>query len=177
MLPLCLRNIQDLQAVLTLFDDFYKISGLKLNLSKTEILAFNTDPNLLQEIAARYGIKIVTSLTYLGIDVTGDFGETKRASYSKAVGRIGEKCSRIKHAHVSMLHKKLLIKQTVLPMINHVAMNVGIDPQSCHMIDKLVRETMWTRTIQGAEVAGRRLVAKERFDMSYNMGGLALEKN
>jgi hypothetical protein len=42
MLPLCLRNIQDLQAVLTLFDDFYKISGLKLNLSKTEMPSTQT---------------------------------------------------------------------------------------------------------------------------------------
>jgi hypothetical protein len=176
MLPLCLRNLQDLQKVLTLFDDFYKISGLKLNLSKTEIMAFNTDPDLLQEIADRYGIKIVASLTYLGIEITGDFRETKKASYHKAVGKIGEKCNHIKHAHVSMLHKKLLVKQTVLPMINHVAMNVGTDPQSCHMIDKMIRETMWTRTIQGAEVAGRQVVAKERFDMSHKMGGLALEK-
>jgi hypothetical protein len=65
-------------------------SGLKLNLSKTEILAFNTDSNLLQEIAARYGIKIVDSLTYLGIEITGDFGENNRASNHKAVGKIGE---------------------------------------------------------------------------------------
>jgi hypothetical protein len=35
---------------------------------------------------------------------------------------------------------------------------------------------MWTKTNQGAEVAGQRLVAKERFDVSYNMEGLALEK-
>jgi hypothetical protein len=114
--------------------------------------------------------------TYLGIEITGDFGETKRASYNKAVGKNVEKCNRIKHAHVSMLHKKLLVKQTILPMINYVAMNLGSDPQSCQVIDKMIRETIWTKTIQGAEVAGRRLVAKERFDMSYNMGGLALEK-
>jgi hypothetical protein len=79
MLPLQLRNIQDLQTIFEVLNDFY--SGLKVNLAKTEILAYNTDPDLLREIKDNYGIKIVDILTYLGIELTGGFANTRAASY------------------------------------------------------------------------------------------------
>jgi hypothetical protein len=79
MVPLQLRNIQDLQTIFEVLNDFY--SGLKVNLAKTEILAYNTDPDLLREIKDNYGIKIVDILTYLGIELTGGFANTRAASY------------------------------------------------------------------------------------------------
>jgi hypothetical protein len=91
MLPLSIRSMTDVEKIIEIFDDFYKISGLKLNFKKTEILAFNTDPDLLQAVEDRYGIKIVQSMTYLGIEIAGTYQETKRASYSKAVSKIQEK--------------------------------------------------------------------------------------
>jgi hypothetical protein len=176
MLPLSIQTLADFEKIIEIFDDFYKISGLKINLKKTEILAINTDPDLLLAIKNRYGIKIVQSVTYLGIEITGTYQETKRATYNKAVGKIKEKCCKIKRAHVSMLHKKQLIKQAVIPMINHIAMSVGGGEEQMTVIDNILRETMWTRTVKGVEISGRKIIAKKRFDMSYNMGGLQLEK-
>jgi hypothetical protein len=115
-------------------------------------------------------------MTYLGIEIAGTYQETKRASYSKAVSKIQEKCNKIKRAHVSMLHKKQLIKQAVIPMINHIAMSVGGGDEQLTVIDNILRDTMWTKTVKGVEISGRKMVAKKRFDMSHNMGGLQLEK-
>jgi hypothetical protein len=176
MLPLCIQNMSEFEKIIEIFDDFYKVSGLKINLKKTEIMAFNTDPDLLLAIENRYGIKIVQSVTYLGIEITGTYQESKKATYSKAVSKIKEKCSRIKRAHVSMLHKKQLIKQAVIPMINHVAMSVGGGGEEMGKIDGILRDTMWTKTVKGVEISGRKMIAKKRFDMSHNMGGLQLEK-
>jgi hypothetical protein len=81
-------------------------------------------------------------VTYLGIEITGTYQETKKATYSKAVSKIKEKCSRIKRAHVSMLHKKQLIKQAVIPMINLVAMSVGGGGEEMGKIDGILRDTM-----------------------------------
>jgi hypothetical protein len=35
---------------------------------------------------------------------------------------------------------------------------------------------MWTKTVKGVEISGRKIMLQKRFDMSYNMGGLQLEK-
>jgi hypothetical protein len=88
MLPLQLRNLQDLQNIFDVLNDFFKVSGLKVNLAKTELLAYNTDPDLLKEIKDNYGIKIVESLTYLGIELTGGFVDTRTASYQKIKQKI-----------------------------------------------------------------------------------------
>jgi hypothetical protein len=176
MLPLQIRNITDLQKIFEVFNDFYKISGLKVNFTKTEMLAYNTDPELLQEIKNTFGLKIVDTLTYLGIELTGGFLATKTASYSKIKAKIEEKCKRIKSTYTSMLHRRQLINQAVTPMINHIAMILGPDKLFNESIDKLKIETLWTKKREGVQKMGRRMVAMGRLDMSFNMGGLDIEK-
>jgi hypothetical protein len=176
MLPLQIRNIQDLQNIFDVLNDFFKVSGLKVNLAKTEMLAYNTDPDLLKEIKDNYGIKIVESLTYLGIELTGGFVETRAASYQKIKQKIEARCEKIQLSFTSMLHRKQMINQAVTPMINHIAMCLGSDSKFNEDIDLIINRTLWTKNRKGVKKMGRRMVARGRTDMSFSMGGLDIER-
>jgi hypothetical protein len=55
-------NPQQIRSILQVFEDFSKVSGLKISLDKTAIFALNMDPNLLREIPEMTGIKVVTEI-------------------------------------------------------------------------------------------------------------------
>jgi Reverse transcriptase (RNA-dependent DNA polymerase) len=106
MLPLQIRSIQDLNRIHKVFEDFHKVSGLKVNLKKTEIFALNTDPEILQIINRQFGIIIVDKVTYLGVMIWGGFEDLKKASYDRIEDKIKEKCAKIRKSYASMLHKR-----------------------------------------------------------------------
>ena len=40
------RGVNDVQKILMVYEDFHKVSGLQVNLKKTEMLCINTDARL-----------------------------------------------------------------------------------------------------------------------------------
>ena len=49
------KTVQDVRTVLDVYKDFGKASGLKINQGKTELLAINTAPELIQQIETELG--------------------------------------------------------------------------------------------------------------------------
>jgi hypothetical protein len=58
--PLRVENAQQVQEILTVYSNFQKVSGLKVNIAKTTILGINTPRQLLDDIAELTGITVVT---------------------------------------------------------------------------------------------------------------------
>ena len=58
--------------VKNILDDFGKLSGLKINVEKTQVLPINVSPNFAGNIAET-GFSIVKNLTILGLDVSENF--------------------------------------------------------------------------------------------------------
>ena len=66
-----------------MFRDYEKVSGLKMNLQKTEMLCRNTEEGLIRQIEEEIGIKVVRKLTYLGLEIRESYEESKNESYNK----------------------------------------------------------------------------------------------
>ena len=58
----------------TILDNFSKLSGLKINVEKTNILPINVSNNFENEIRVT-GFSIVNKITILGLDISADFDQ------------------------------------------------------------------------------------------------------
>jgi len=58
--------------------------------------------------------------------------------------------------------------------VNHVVMSMGTDEEFCRQIDDKIVETLWQTESKGIRKQSRRLVARRRLSMSYEMGGLEI---
>ena len=168
---------QQIRSILQVFEDFAKVSGLKISLDKTAILAINTDPNLLREITEMTGIKVVTEMKYLGIELRSTYEQSKTASFAAVMESLGTKYDRISSSYVDLFHRRQLIQTVFCPSINHVFMAFGLNTPVGSAIDGMVSRLLWTRKQGGVTIAKRRLVAKNRIAASFEMGGLQIQSS
>ncbi len=59
----------DIEQIISVYKDFGKVSGLKINIKKTEMICINTPKELKDAITSTIGIKIVKGFRHLGIEI------------------------------------------------------------------------------------------------------------
>jgi hypothetical protein len=153
--------------ILDIYKKYQEVSGLKVSVEKTVILGINTEPELLQEIAARTGIKIVTEFKHLGLQIRPTYMEMLGASYAGVEEGIATKCNRINSSHVDLFHRRQLIKTVVMPSFNHVYMTFEYNAEYGQRIDNQILRLLWTKKANGVIRQGRRLVAKKRINVRW----------
>ena len=77
------ENIVNVKNIL---DEFGKLSGLMINVEKTQILPINVSPNFAEYIAET-GFSIVKKLTILGLDITENF-HLEETNFNKLMVKI-----------------------------------------------------------------------------------------
>ena len=172
---LAVSNPMQIVQILQVYEDFSKVSGLKISIEKTSILAYNTCPELLNSITEQTGIRVVTSMRYLGVEIRQTFSESREASYLSMNEKLTGKHDRISSSFVDLFHKRQLIQTVMLPSYNHIVMAFGYSEQVGTTVDSSIRNLLWEKTRGGVVSQGRRLVAKNRLAASFNMGGLQMD--
>ena len=81
---LAISGGQQLLEILEVFRDFGKVSGLQINLAKTELLHINTPDDLVEQIRSLTGISMVNKARYLGLQIGKSVGESKTLSIQHA---------------------------------------------------------------------------------------------
>lgn len=171
---LAISGGQQLLEILEVFRDFGKVSGLQINLAKTELLHINTPDGLVEQIRSLTGISMVNKARYLGLQIGKSVGESKTLSIQHAKEVIENKVAKIQGRKLSLFHKRLLLNMAVLPTFNHICMVFGPDADFNEWYEGIVVKALWYRNKQGLELRGRHLVARERFFASHTLGGLQL---
>ena len=176
MLGLQVRGVQDIKNVIEVYEDYQKVSGLQINVKKTEILCINTDASIMAEIEQQTGIKCVDGLRHLGIEVRKTYKSTVEATNAKVMLQTESKCKRINKSFTDMFHRKQLIQQVILPSYNHCYMTLGYDSESGGKLDKKVIKLLWTQEDKDGEIKQKRImVAKQRIGVGHEFGGLQLQ--
>jgi len=174
---LSVQSSQQVKDIIQVYEDYSKVSGLKINVKKTEILCINTTDQLRQNIQEDTGIQVVTGLRHLGIELKTSYHETVQASFSKAMERTESRYNRINMSHADMFHKRQLITQAYTPSFTHLFMTLEYDPQAGQELDKKVRKLLWTKTERGVTNNKRHLVSKKRLGAGFEYGGLQISSS
>jgi hypothetical protein len=103
--PLKVENAQQVQEILTVYSNFQKVSGLKVNIAKTTILGINTPRELLDEIAELTGITIVIEFRYLGLQIKAPYAESRGATYEAVYASLQRKFEAINSSFVDLFHR------------------------------------------------------------------------
>lgn len=156
--------------------DYYEVSGLKNNLSKTSIMVINQEQEFQEDIIHAELGAIVPSFRYLGIILSDSVQNIIEETKEHIVGKMLHKLEIMNRYNVDMLHRTLMFRMGFIPMIHHVFLSLPSEAAAIEMVEKRIQELLWTRTKEGIRKKGRILISKKRTHCSYELGGLQLPR-
>ncbi len=170
---LMLQSLQDFRQLQNIYSDYATVSGLHINLRKTNVLCINTPDHLLNALH-EIGVNTPTTIKYLGIQLSttlkDTINNTIHAVQSKSVRRRILATS----TPTDMLHRSILLNRTLIPLYTHIFMSLPAFPDHIQQICTDITNFMWQKMSDGVLRNKRKLVAKMRLSASYEMGGLQL---
>ena len=119
-----LAEASQLDVIIEVYDDFHKVSGLQMNVGKTEIMCLNTPPDLIADIQSRNDIKVVTGIKHLGLQLRPTY-KASCADFFAAVGtRATTKYVRIHSTPSELFHRRQLIQTAYLSSFTHIFLHL-----------------------------------------------------
>ena len=145
---LAVQSSQQVKEIIQVYEDYAKVSGLRVNVEKTEIMCINTPELLKQSIQNDTGIQVVTELRHLGIEIRASYQDTVQASFNKTIQRTESRYSRINTSHADMFHKRQLITQAYIPSFTHLFMSLEYDSQTGQELDKKAKKNFYGQSLK-----------------------------
>ncbi|KAL2081000.1 hypothetical protein ACEWY4_022853 [Coilia grayii] len=159
-------NIQkSLTNLLALFHEFHKVSGYKINWTKSALLPLNTAA---KNTPLPPGIPICTSFTYLGIKIFPNINRIIKENYYGVKKNIELDLKRWGSLQVSMQGRISTIKMNILPRINFLFFMIpaAVPPKCISEMHSLISKFIW-----GGKRARIKLTTLQRSKLE---GGLAV---
>jgi len=173
LLSLSLTSSQDLLPIVNTYDDYQKVSGLKVNINKTAALCINTPADIIQGIQ-HLGINTPEHIKHLGIHL----GKTIESTIEETMRQISPKTIQRRILATTpptdILHRATLIRTAFLPIYNHVFMAIPITSEHSNILHKETLKFLWTRQREGQTIQKRIRVSKRRIAAEFDMGGLKI---
>ena len=172
--PLSIPNEEGLQEYLQTYESYRRVSGLNINIRKTEALCINT-PQEIQDLMHRLGINTPPSLKHLGLHLATTIEGTIACTMTNIEPKAIKRRIFATTPPTDLLHRATLINTALTPIYNHVFMAL---PTTREQGESLYQETLsflWTRQVDGETKQKRRLIAKNRIAASHSMGGLQIQ--
>ena len=139
------KDLESLNNAIKLFLDFEKISGLKINLEKCEIVPLGPiklDPLILPPGLRHLRINTGTFKT-LGIWFSKDPDESTRLNYDTQLDKIKTTLQIWKQRNLSWKGRVMIIKTLILPQVTHL-FSMTFTPQNFLVqLDKLIFTFLW----------------------------------
>ena len=141
-----LDGCNSLQNALNIISNFGDVSGLKLNLNKTEIIllgplekSYNSD-NLL-------GIRVNrTHFKYLGIMVGNNLKACFHQHWQNQIMEVKNLINSWKQRQLSIKGKIIIIKSLIIPKITLSLSLIPLDKQTCFTLKRLLFKFIWKTT-------------------------------
>ena len=140
---LFLKDPISLQRSLLLFTLFGRISGLKINISKSEALGLGIYSNLF--IIKPYGLLWKDkSLSSLGVFYSKDPNETIEVNFNNKLNKVQSLLNMWSQRNLSIKGKITVIKSTVLPQILYICANLGVPDWFVSKINSIMYHFIWS---------------------------------
>lgn len=153
---------------MTTLTEYGHLSGYKINIQKTQVIALNYRPN--QAIKDKYKINWdLKSMKCLGVNLPQDLGQLKSINYDPLLNRIKSDISRWNLIpYMSITQRAEVIKMNVLPRLLYLfqSLPVEVTENEFREWDKIISRYIW----QGQ----RPRIRYRTLQLPKNKGGLAL---
>jgi exonuclease III len=150
-------------------DMFGKISGLKLNIDKTEILLLgNAD---MEKIPKRYRKYVKNEVNYLGCIINSDQKETTEININKAVNKLNNLLEKWKHRATTLSGKIAIIKSLLIPQVTYILTTMTSPGEE--KIKTLERNLYKFLNSGGSEKIKRNILIGEYENGGYKMTDIA----
>ena len=136
-----LSNIDDIEKCLQEVQDFSKVSGLNLNLHKTEGLCIGS---LANTYPAMHTIKWPHKpIRYLGIHIGNNLFECQKNNWINKIEKIQKLIDCWRKRHLSLIGKILIIKTLALPKLIYPATFLSVPDGFIKKINKILYNFIW----------------------------------
>lgn len=156
-----------LPKLMSITDGYGQMSGYKINITKTQVLAFNYTPSITirQEYKLKWEAK---SINYLGVLITKEMNKMYETNYNKINSEIQKDMTRWSPLILDFSSRIEVVKMNVLPRLLYLFLSLPVripDPQF----------TAWDKQISRFIWAGARPRVKfKTLQIDKEHGGLAL---
>jgi hypothetical protein len=172
--PLALDNAEQIQPILSLYDQYTGVSGLNINVRKSTALCINTSREI-KEGLTQAGLAISLTSKHLGIHLAKTIEATIKATMEAIDPKAIKRRILATTPPTDILHRAVLIYMALIPIYNHVMMALPVGKPYIDELQKEVLKFLWTRQQEGQSKQKQRLVAKIRLGAGLEMGGLGIQ--
>jgi hypothetical protein len=108
---------EGIHSLFNLLKNYGEISGLKLNINKTEIMVLNHTEN--NKMPTRYRRYIKREVQYLGCQISVDYKETTKKNIDKATDKMNNMIDKWMNRRTTLSGKIAIIKSLLIPQVTY----------------------------------------------------------
>ena len=112
---------QNLRNVVNNLTNFYKLSGLKISISKTKAIWFGSQCNSDEILCPDLGLKWVREFTLLGINFTNNL-DNMQSNFTDKIDKVEKMLSNWSYRYLTPFGKVTIIKTLGLSQLSHIAL-------------------------------------------------------
>ena len=156
-------NSDNLRSAVRILNNFFLISGLKIQVEKTQVIVFGPLPQREYRLCPEINLKWEQSFTLLGIDFDPSL-KNMASNFEKKVAEIIKTISYWKNRYLTPLGKVVVTKTLLLSKLAHVALVLpALESKRIKDLEGIIYNYIWS---------GRDKVAREDAKKSFKNGGL-----
>jgi hypothetical protein len=172
--PLALTAAEQLQPILSLYDEYTGVSGLNINITKTTALCINSSEQLCERLR-HMGMATPDNAKHLGILLGKTMDSTVEVTMAAIEPKLIKRRILATTPPTDVLHRATLVTTALIPVYNHVFMALPVEPRHTESLFSEILRFLWTKQVDGNTKQKRRLVAKRRISAGIEMGGLGIQ--
>lgn len=117
---------QSLRSALQVLDRYYRISGLKINESKTKIIWIGRNKYSAYRIKTRKKIGWIEDgqFSCLGVDFSLNINNMEKDNYERVYANVKKLCDHWAKRNISVLGRVTVVKSLILPKFNHLILTL-----------------------------------------------------
>ena len=158
-------NAENLRNAVQVLSDFFRISGLKIQLEKTQVVVFGNMPQGNYKLCPEIALAWNQSFKLLGINFDPTLKNMKE-NYNEKILEIEREIKNWKHRFLTPLGRLVIVKSLLLSKIAHVAIVLpSIENRKIKALEDMLYDFIWK---------GKNKVAREDSKRSIGNGGLGM---
>ncbi len=169
------KNKKGIQEIINLYEMFTKISGIKLNMPKTEIMIIGDKEKTKKQFKIKYNEEVITITSQDSVKICGiTYSNDKEVSYDenilKKIIKMERQLNIWRQRNLTLEGKILLVKCFGLSQLIYSLQATHIRPQEIKLIENIIYKFIWNIPTNAKQTSGK--IRRETLQAPVEGGGL-----